>query len=249
MSRGPHIATLTGGLWYPFDPRPEDVRLADARALAFQPRFLGHAGAAYSPIQHMVLVALWLMAQGADGATVREGLGHDLHEAWPPGDVPAPCKRGDAPEAAMLRAWEARVARVVRTALGLPLEMSPAVREADMVLLATEIRDLNPAWPGEIDWGALPAPMDMRIRVQPPGEAWAMWSALWNDLGGAPMTLRLVTAAEWARAGSGIACGCRHHDPGTCAPPEPAGDPCACDCHYRPDLRAVAAPAAKEATR
>lgn len=184
MSRGPYIATLTGGLWYPFDPRPEDVRLADAAALAFQPRFLGHTGAAYSPIQHMVLVAVWLMAQGADGTTVREGLGHDIHEAWPPGDVPAPCKRGDAPEAAMLRAWEDRVARVVRTALRLPLEMSPAVRQADMVLLATEIRDVNPAWPGEIDWGPLPSPSPERIEAWAPATAWSTWLGMWRAFGG-----------------------------------------------------------------
>jgi hypothetical protein len=183
MVRYHHIATITGGVWYPFDPRPELVRLADARALAYQARFLGHAGAAYSPIQHMVLVALWLVAQGADGATVREGLGHDIHEAWPPGDVPAPCKRGDAPEAVMLRAWERRVELVVKPVLGLPVEMSSSVREADAVLFATEVRDLNPAWPGDVDWGVLREPWSAQIEVWSAERAWLEWMEMWSMAG------------------------------------------------------------------
>lgn len=184
MSQHRPIATITGGIWYPFDPRPELVRIEDARALAYQARFLGHAGTAYSPIQHMVLVAWWLIEHGADGATVREGLGHDIHEAWPPGDVPAPCKRGDAPEAVMLRAWEARVEHVVKPVFGLPVEMSPAVKRADAVLFATEVRDLNPAWPGEVDWGPLSEPWSRRIEVCPPERAWGEWLEMWKSLNG-----------------------------------------------------------------
>ncbi|MGK3981234.1 hypothetical protein WMF38_57085 [Sorangium sp. So ce118] len=179
MTRHHYITTITGGIWYPFDPRPEFVRLADARALAYQARFLGHAGATYSPIQHMVLVARWLIAQGADGATVREGLGHDIHEAWPPGDVPAPCKRGDAPEAAMMRAWEKRVECAVKPVFGLPVEMSPAVKTADAVLFATEVRDLNPAWPGDVDWGPLKDPWRERIEAWLPERAWNEWIGMW----------------------------------------------------------------------
>jgi hypothetical protein len=184
QTRGAPIATITGGIWYPFTPRAEDVRLADVRGLAYQARFLGHAGVNYSPIQHMLLVALWLDAQGADGRTVREGLGHDIHEAWPPGDVPAPCKRGDEPEAVMLRAWEARVERTVKPVFGLPVEMSPAVRHADRVLFATEVRDLNPAWPGEINWGSLAEPRSERIDVWPAERAWHKWSEMWESLDG-----------------------------------------------------------------
>lgn len=177
-----HIATITGGIWYPFDPHPELVRLEDARALAYQARYLGHAGATYSPIQHMVLVACWLIEQGADGAIVFEGLGHDIHEAWPPGDVPAPCKRGDEPEAVMLRAWEARVERVVKPVLGLPVGVSPAVKRADAVLFATEVRDMNPAWPGGIDWGALHEPWSKRIEAWSPERAWSEWMTMWARL-------------------------------------------------------------------
>lgn len=184
-SLGQPIVTITGGIWHPFHPRVEDVRLADARALAYQSRYGGHAGCGYSPIQHMVLVARWLMRQGASGEEVREGLGHDIHEAWPPYDVSAPCKRGDAPEAVMLCEWEARVAKVVRTALGLPLETSAAVEHADRVLFATEVRDLNPAWPGDIDWGQLPEPWEERIEVWEPEQAWNLWLEMWFALGGA----------------------------------------------------------------
>ena len=182
QTRGTPIATITGGIWYPFTPRAKDVRLADVRGLAYQARFLGHAGVDYSPIQHMVLVATWLMEQGADGATVREGGGHDIHEAWPPGDVPAPCKRGDEPEAVMLRAWEARVERVVKPVFDLPVEMSPAVKIADRVLFSTEVRDLNPAWPGELDWGPMLEPWNERIEPWPAERAWPTWLELWEAL-------------------------------------------------------------------
>lgn len=178
-NRGPHIVTITGGIWYPFDPRVEDVRLEDVRGLAFQSRFMGHAGVGYSPIQHMSLVADWLEEQGADGATVREGLGHDMHEAWPPGDVPAPCKRGDHPAAIALRAWEEEVERVVRTAFRLPLETSAAVRLADLTLLATEKRDLNPGW-ANVEWGHRLEPWGRRIVPVDPARAWAEWLAKWR---------------------------------------------------------------------
>jgi hypothetical protein len=180
QTRGAPIDTITGGIWYPFAPRAEDVRLADARALAYQARYLGHAGVDYSPIQHMALVARWLVGQGADGATVREGLGHDIHEAWPPGDVPAPCKRGDEPEAVLLRAWETRVERVVKPVFGLPVEMSNAVKIADRVLFATEVRDLNPAWHGELDWGPPLEPWSEFIDPWPAARAWSVWLEMWE---------------------------------------------------------------------
>lgn len=43
------------------------------------------------------------------------------------------------------------------------------------------------------------------------------------------MSARAVTGAEWAAAGSGIACGCVDPDPEDCSG---GREPCACECHF-----------------
>ncbi|XXX79108.1 hypothetical protein WMF30_10075 [Sorangium sp. So ce134] len=55
--------------------------------------------------------------------------------------------------------------------------------------------------------------------------------------------MRPVTDSEWLDAAGGAACPCDHHDPELCSR-RIGRDPCACDCHYRPDLRLVPSGAA-----
>jgi hypothetical protein len=189
-TRGPHIL-LRGGLWFPYSPRVEDVRFEHFEALSRVPRYGGHFGA-YSVAEHSVRVAWALRDNGFDDETVLAGLIHDAHEAYPPGDVPSPVKwpaRGWTVDGELRADWqsladgfvvlEAAGRKCVREFFGFAggLFATPvkrAVDVADMVLLATEARDLcgyergNPEH--DAIWGGLPEPLVGHLGDRP-------WSA------------------------------------------------------------------------
>jgi hypothetical protein len=183
-NRGRPILTRSGALWYPRSPLPSDVRVADFPALARLPRWSGHTLAPYSVAEHSVRCVLHLDALGASAPDLLGALVHDLHEIYPPGDVPGPVLRDrESPWSEALRAMEERARDALRTALSLPLDLGPAVRHADLVLLATEARDLMP--PSDVWAGAgLPAPLAERIEPWGEEQAWRAWAGWWTRLGG-----------------------------------------------------------------
>ena len=134
--RGYGVATASGGLYYPADPQPEDIKIEDIAAqLARICRFNGalrHDISFYSVAQHSVLVSHCVPADLA-----MEGLLHDAHEAYVH-DIVKPLKM-------MLPDYQ-RCERInereVRAKFGLPRKMSPEVKEIDTRMLVTEVRDL-----------------------------------------------------------------------------------------------------------
>jgi len=132
---GDPIETFTGGRFYPFDPRPSEVRLTDvAGSLAHTCRFGGHCQRFYSVAEHSLYVARELADRGE--RIQAYGLLHDAGEAYV-GDVPRPVKSqlGD------FEAVEARIRAAVWDAVGLPTPTEPewaAVMAADDRLLAHE---------------------------------------------------------------------------------------------------------------
>jgi hypothetical protein len=161
--QGDWMQTFTGKMFYPIDPRPEDIDIEDiAHALAHLCRFAGHCINFYSVAEHSVRVAREVEARlygydpkvsyGADvytKATVAlQALLHDATEAYLI-DVPRPLKRAPGMEA--YRTYEKNLERMIMTRFGLPPELLPIVHDVDGALLLTEGRDL--LGPHPAPWG------------------------------------------------------------------------------------------------
>lgn len=132
---GHYFNYLTGG---------NVVKIEDlSHALANVCRFGGHTREFYSVAQHSVLVSRIVPPEDA-----LWGLLHDAAEAFV-GDMPRPLKElmSDYKEI------EKRVEREIFELFGLEGDIPPSVKHADLVLLATERRDLMPEQ--DAHWGLL----------------------------------------------------------------------------------------------
>ena len=107
------IGTFSGLRFWPLDPNPEKILIADiAHALAHQCRFGGHASKFYSVAEHSVHVSQLCLPEDA-----LWGLLHDASEAYLV-DLPRPLKL--LPEFAPYREAERRLQRAVALRFGLP---------------------------------------------------------------------------------------------------------------------------------
>ncbi len=128
-----YIQTFSGQHFDLTDPQPDTIRIEDiAHALSQINRFTGHTHRPYSVAQHSLQASYIVPPQFA-----LEALLHDAHEAYT-GDVSAPLK-SLLPD---YRALEDRIESAVRRRFGLPVGMSPEVKRAVMIMLATERRDV-----------------------------------------------------------------------------------------------------------
>jgi hypothetical protein len=148
------ILTFTGKKFFPLDPKPEDICIEDiAHALALTCRYNGHSREFYSVAQHAEIMSYlpgdprWLLM-------------HDAAEAYL-SDVPRPIK----PMLPEFRTIEDTILAVIGGKYGLGDPDHKNIKHADMVMLATEKRDVLLPCP---DWPLiLPDPLPLKINPWP----------------------------------------------------------------------------------
>lgn len=145
----------------------EDV----GRALAYQPRWCGATRHFYSVAEHSVMVSCLVPE-----AFAYDALWHDAIE-FVQGDWPSPLKiyLGRDEINRKLAPIEEALAR----RFGFELHHEE-VKKADLVAMATELRDLLPsAW---MDWGHLPPPAPERIQPVGPEQAFALFMQRFDEI-------------------------------------------------------------------
>lgn len=127
------IQTAGGRPFWPLNPREQDVSIEDiAHALSMKCRYTGHCLDFYSVAQHSVIVSRIVPPKDA-----LWGLMHDATEAYLP-DVARPVKKALAGFCEIEDRLMACIARALKLTGGIPT----SVHRADLVMLATESRDL-----------------------------------------------------------------------------------------------------------
>lgn len=177
------IQTWSGVAFNLLDPRPEDIRIRDiAHHLALINRFTGATCSPYSVAEHSVRCS-WIVPP----AFALEALMHDAHEAYT-NDVSAPMKRARRRNTLIppTQVIEQEVELAVAARFGLGLMLPPAVEHADLVMLATEKRDLLGPEPRR--WLTLPDPLPERIEPWGWEQAEAKFIERFLELGGGHQT-------------------------------------------------------------
>jgi hypothetical protein len=142
-----------------------------ARALAYQPRWAGATRVFYSVAQHSIMVSRLVPDKLA-----LCGLLHDSDEAIT-GDIVSVVKVLIGRD--HLKARLDPVKRALQHRFGFQSELA-AVKDADLVCMATELRDLlPPAW---MEWGHLPPPLPQEIEPVGPERAYALFLERYDEV-------------------------------------------------------------------
>ncbi|HEY0490172.1 MAG TPA: phosphohydrolase [Telluria sp.] len=130
-----YVSTFSGNRFYPLEPRIDRVAIEDiAHGLAYQCRFNGQTCEFYSVAQHSLIVASLVPP-----ALRMAALLHDAAEAYL-GDMVKPLKVL-LPEFAAI---EDKVTRIIGDTFGVDFSDYGPIKEADLIALSTEKRDLMP---------------------------------------------------------------------------------------------------------
>ena len=173
----PWIQTYSGRRFTPTDPNPNAIVIQDVvHALSNICRFTGHCKKFYSVAQHSVLVSYICDSQDA-----LWGLLHDASEALAT-DLASPIKR--LPELSGYREIEHKIQLAICKRFGLPIQEPGSVKKADLILLATEARDLLTIQRG--DWDLNIEPLPFLIESWEPQKAKDMFMKRFFELTGCP---------------------------------------------------------------
>ena len=171
---GGYIVTYTGRRMYALDPRPEEIDIDDiAWALAHQCRFSGHTSEFYSVAQHSCHVHDIVHGNGSISTDDMKawGLFHDASEAYLV-DIPRPIKRSAGSFGEIYMEVEDQLMKVIARRFDLTGAMPPAVKDADVLLLVTEQRDLMKDGGDGFGQFGEAEPLDFKIRGWDPERAY-----------------------------------------------------------------------------
>lgn len=127
--KGDWMTLVSGKPFWPFDPSPEEVRIADiAHSLSMQCRFGGHVPRFYSAAEHSVLVSQRVSPENRLWALL-----HDSPETYVQ-DTIRPIKQAFP----LLRDMEDNTMSAIARKFGLTGEMPQEVKDADDELLREE---------------------------------------------------------------------------------------------------------------
>lgn len=146
-----------------------------AHALANLCRFTGHTRHFYSVAQHSVLASYLVPEEDAKAALL-----HDAPEILI-GDLSRPLQRLLPDYCALKATIEAKFFQH----FGLPAKLPDSVKRADMIMLATEKRDLMPSIATDREhWGALLDLEPMAEHIVPVGPplAYVLFMRRWREL-------------------------------------------------------------------
>ena len=129
------IITFTGRLFWPLNPKLEDINLLDiCHALGNQCRFTGHTWEFYSVAEHSCRVHDILPDE-----LKLAGLLHDASEAFLM-DLARPVKEQESME--FFRKAEDKIMYLMAIKFGFSYPFESEIKKADKILLNTEYRDL-----------------------------------------------------------------------------------------------------------
>ncbi len=158
------IECYGGGVLYPLDPDPSDIRIEDiAHALALMNRYNGHTQYPWSVAAHSVWVAELVPPEHKLVALL-----HDATEAYLP-DVCRPVKKD--PRFSFFEEYEGRVWSAICDAFALDSELPEIVKMADRAMLWHEAnalmsKPLAPWWGKWKVYADLPQFSMVEVRVQ-----------------------------------------------------------------------------------
>jgi len=155
----PHILTVSGNYFNFEFPEQSTYTIEDiGHATANFCRFTGHVTSFYSVAEHCTRGSYEIAPEHALAFLL-----HDAAEGFT-GDVSTPLKMMIKP---LYGPIEERVERAILTKFGLSYPLHPDIKKMDLIMLASEKRDLMPASGGE--W-------DMLKGVKPLGKIIKPWS-------------------------------------------------------------------------
>jgi len=156
------IQTFTSQRFNPINPDPATINIEDiAHALSNICRFTGHASVFYSVAEHSVLTSY--VCDYKNRLTM---LLHDGSEAYL-SDIASPVKR--SPDFEKYREIENTLQTAIYKKFGINDLDEEDIKRSDLMLLATEARDLMT--PLRFDWVQPMKPLPFKIVPLPPQEA------------------------------------------------------------------------------
>lgn len=168
---GNWMQTVSGGMFWPLDPRPEEVYIEDiAHALAMTCRFGGHCNVFYSVAEHSYFASKLVPKELA-----LIGLLHDASEAYVT-DIPRPVK----PYLTNYKAIETKIWEAIAEKFDINPVMPDVIKKVDNALLIAEMQQVMKEPPE--DWSVHSDPAPVILKRWTPFQAKEMFLRRFDEI-------------------------------------------------------------------